>query len=95
MVTNPNLNAVQLTSDTSPLVRYSKMEEIKDKIQKLTMSDQYSTYKLGNFKLKSGGEIPDALIAYKTFGDPSQPAIIYPSWYSGCTLRAHSKIVHV
>ncbi|OCK94985.1 homoserine acetyltransferase family protein [Cenococcum geophilum 1.58] len=59
------------------------MEEIKDKIQKLTISDQYSTYKLGNFKLKSGGEIPDALIAYKTFGDPSLPAIIYPSWYSG------------
>ncbi|KAL0259670.1 polynucleotide adenylyltransferase [Diplodia seriata] len=28
----------------------------------------YSTYKLGDFKLKSGGLIPDAFIAYKTFG---------------------------
>jgi homoserine acetyltransferase len=43
----------------------------------------YSTYKLGNFKLKSGGEIPDAFIAYKTLGDPSLPAVIYPTWYSG------------
>ncbi|KAH7055847.1 homoserine acetyltransferase family protein [Macrophomina phaseolina] len=43
----------------------------------------YSTYNLGDFKLKSGGTIPDAFIAYKTFGDPSLPAVIYPSWYSG------------
>ncbi|KAF2011159.1 homoserine acetyltransferase family protein [Aaosphaeria arxii CBS 175.79] len=45
--------------------------------------NEYKTYKLGNFKLKSGGEIPDAFIAYKTLGDPSLPAIIYPTWYSG------------
>jgi len=44
---------------------------------------KYETYKLGNFKLKSGGEIPDAFIAYETLGDPLLPAIIYPSWYSG------------
>lgn len=44
----------------------------------------YETYKLGNFKLRSGGEIPDAFIAYKTLGKPSLPAIIYPTWYSGC-----------
>lgn len=43
----------------------------------------YETYKLGDFKLKSGGEIPDAFIAYKTLGEPSLPAIIYPTWYSG------------
>ncbi|KAF2461882.1 homoserine acetyltransferase [Lineolata rhizophorae] len=47
------------------------------------MKEEYSTYKLGDFKLKSGGVIPDAFIAYRTFGDPSFPAIIYPSWYSG------------
>jgi len=47
------------------------------------MSDEFQTYKLGNFKLKSGGEIPDAFIAYKTLGDPSLPAVIYPTWYSG------------
>jgi homoserine acetyltransferase len=48
------------------------------------MGDDYQTYKLGNFALKSGGEISDAFIAYKTLGDPSLPAIIYPTWYSGC-----------
>ena len=46
-------------------------------------SDDYQTYKLGTFKLKSGEQIPDAFIAYKTLGDPSLPAIIYPTWYSG------------
>jgi homoserine acetyltransferase len=46
------------------------------------MSD-YETYDLGDFSLQSGEIIPDAKIAYKTFGDPSLPAIIYPTWYSG------------
>ncbi|KAJ4373147.1 hypothetical protein N0V83_003438 [Neocucurbitaria cava] len=49
----------------------------------MSTTEDYQTYKLGNFKLKSGGEIPDAVIAYKTLGDPSLPAIIYPTWYSG------------
>lgn len=52
----------------------------------LKMADNYETYKLGDFKLKNGREISGAFIAYKTFGDPSLPAIIYPSWYSGCKL---------
>lgn len=41
------------------------------------------TYKLGDWKLQSGQSIPDAWIAYRVFGDPSSPAIIYPSWFSG------------
>lgn len=52
-------------------------------IEKLNLND-FETYELGNFKLKSGKEIPNAWIAYKTLGDPSLPAVIYPSWYSGC-----------
>ena len=56
------------------------------KIGDLKLEDGVQTYKLGDFKLKSGGEIPDAFIAYKTLGDPSLPAIIYPTWYSGCKL---------
>jgi homoserine O-acetyltransferase len=47
------------------------------------MSTDYETYSLGDWKLKNGGTIPDAHIAYKTFGDSSRPLIIYPSWYSG------------
>jgi homoserine acetyltransferase len=41
------------------------------------------TYDLGDFKLQSGDTIPKAFIAYKTFGESSNPAILYPSWYSG------------
>ena len=42
-----------------------------------------STYDLGDFKLQSGASLPGAWIAYKTFGDPKSPAVLYPSWYSG------------
>jgi hypothetical protein len=49
------------------------------KVEDLKINDDYQTYKLGTFALKSGGEIPDAFIAYKTLGDPSLPAIIYPT----------------
>lgn len=47
------------------------------------MSAACETYSLGDWKLKKGGTIPDAHIAYKTFGDSSSPAVIYPTWYSG------------
>ncbi|PSK57284.1 Carnosine N-methyltransferase [Elsinoe australis] len=43
----------------------------------------YDIYNLGEFALKLGGDIPIAFIAYKTFGHPSNPAIIYPTWFSG------------
>lgn len=47
------------------------------------MADDYETYSLGDFDLKIGEKIPNAHIAYKTFGDREKPLIIYPSWYSG------------
>jgi homoserine acetyltransferase len=46
--------------------------------------ESYETYKLGDWDLQCGDKIVDAHIAYKTFGDPSSPAIVYPSWFSGC-----------
>jgi homoserine acetyltransferase len=45
----------------------------------------YETFNLGDWALQSRSVLPDAHIAYKTFGDPSSPAIVYPTWYSGCT----------
>ncbi|KAI7264543.1 homoserine O-acetyltransferase [Hortaea werneckii] len=50
------------------------------------MSEQqppYQTYPLGDFALQTGNHIPQAHLAYKTFGDPKNPAIIYPTWFSG------------
>jgi homoserine acetyltransferase len=47
------------------------------------MSTDYETFALGDWELKQGGTITEAHIAYKTFGDSRNPAIIYPSWYSG------------
>lgn len=45
--------------------------------------EDFETFKLGDWELQSGEKILDAHIAYKTFGDPKSPAIIYPSWFSG------------
>ncbi|KAI6908117.1 homoserine O-acetyltransferase [Hortaea werneckii] len=47
------------------------------------MSQPYQTCPLGDFALKTGSHIPQAHIAFQTFGDPNNPAIIYPTWYSG------------
>ncbi|KAI1340947.1 Alpha/Beta hydrolase protein [Xylariaceae sp. FL0016] len=40
-------------------------------------------FELGDFVLKSGVTLPGAYIAYKTYGDPGSPAVVYPTWYSG------------
>lgn len=55
----------------------------------------FETYKVGDWKLQSGQTIPDAEIAYKTFGDQTSPAIIYPTWFSGCmfTLVSHKPML--
>ncbi|KAI1608516.1 homoserine O-acetyltransferase [Exophiala viscosa] len=47
------------------------------------MPENYSTFKLGDFSLQSGDTLSGAWIAYKTFGSSSNPAILYPTWYSG------------
>jgi len=58
---------------------------LKSQLETLTMSSpKFETYKLGDWHLQCGASIPDAYIAYKTFGDPKSPAIVYPTWYSGC-----------
>ena len=49
----------------------------------MSANKDYKTYNLGDFKLQSGQSIPKAWIAYKTFGDPSSPAVLYPTWYTG------------
>jgi homoserine O-acetyltransferase len=50
------------------------------------MSDkEYDIFELGNWKLQNGMTIPNAKIAYKTFGDQNNlsKVIIFPTWYSG------------
>ena len=44
----------------------------------------YDSYALGDWHLQCGAALSNAHIAYKTFGDPKAPAIVYPTWYSGC-----------
>ncbi|WEW54775.1 alpha/beta hydrolase family protein [Emydomyces testavorans] len=49
----------------------------------MAFDDKYETFALGDWNLQSGETIPNAHIAFKTFGDSSSPAIVYPTWYSG------------
>ncbi|TRX87956.1 hypothetical protein FHL15_011160 [Xylaria flabelliformis] len=44
---------------------------------------EFDVFNLGDFRLQSGATLRNAYIAYKTFGDTSNPAIVYPTWYSG------------
>lgn len=78
----------------SPQIIQNKIEtferpilfEFSDSTSHITISITMSgvqTYSLGDWELQSGQSIPNAQIAYKTFGDSKLPAIIYPSWYSG------------
>lgn len=55
-------------------------------------AQDYQTFKLGDWKLQCGAEIPDAHIAYKTFGDSKLPAVVYPTWYSGCEYHSPKTI---
>jgi homoserine acetyltransferase len=41
------------------------------------------SYSLGDFTLSNGEVIPDAYLAYRTFGKKGAPLILYPTWYSG------------
>ncbi|KAI8633252.1 homoserine acetyltransferase family protein [Xylariaceae sp. FL1651] len=43
----------------------------------------FKVFNLGDFVLQSGTTLRDAYIAYKTVGDTTNPAIVYPTWYSG------------
>lgn len=31
----------------------------------------------------TGGTLPDAITAYKTYGDPEDPCIVFPTCYGG------------
>lgn len=50
------------------------------------MKEDYEMYTLGDFKLQSEQTLPNAFIAYKTYGalntDKSN-AIVYPTWFAG------------
>ena len=48
--------------------------------------EDYQVYSLGNFVLQCGMTIPDAKLAFKTFGELNSAkdnVIVYPTWYSG------------
>lgn len=41
------------------------------------------TFSLGDWALQSGKVIPDAFLAYKTYGSAVNPLILFPTWFTG------------
>lgn len=84
----PDIHCARLRTSASRLEAAHWVQELGGLTCQLTseiMSEakEYELYDLGDFTLKSGAVLKGAQIAYKTFGSSSNPAIIYPSWYSG------------
>ncbi|KAJ9478083.1 AB hydrolase-1 domain-containing protein [Pseudozyma hubeiensis] len=50
-------------------------------------------FSLGDFELLSGEVIPDAHLAYRTYGDPNKPAIVYPTWFSGTITEGNEWLI--
>ncbi len=49
-------------------------------------NSDYELYELGTIQLQRGGTIPNAVLAYKTYGqlnDTKSNVIIYPTWFTG------------
>ncbi|KAK7740434.1 hypothetical protein SLS62_011115 [Diatrype stigma] len=49
----------------------------------MSNASETQRFLLGDFPLQSGATLRDAFVAYKTFGDRSLPAVVYPTWFSG------------
>ncbi|KAF9397286.1 hypothetical protein BGX21_009025 [Mortierella sp. AD011] len=50
-------------------------------------------YQLGDFELQSGEILPSAYIAYRTYGSPTNPCIVYPTWYSGTIVEGNEWLI--
>ncbi|KAF9125018.1 hypothetical protein BGX30_000640 [Mortierella sp. GBA39] len=50
-------------------------------------------YQLGDFELQSGEILPAAYIAYLTYGSPSNPCVLYPTWYSGTIVAGNEWLI--
>ncbi|GJJ77385.1 homoserine O-acetyltransferase/O-succinyltransferase [Entomortierella parvispora] len=50
-------------------------------------------HQLGDFELQSGEVLPAAYIAYRTYGSPSNPCVVYPTWYSGTIVEGNEWLI--
>lgn len=50
-------------------------------------------HQLGDFELQSGEILPSAYIAYRTYGSPSNPCVVYPTWFSGTIVAGNEWLI--
>ncbi|KAI1847031.1 hypothetical protein JX265_006773 [Neoarthrinium moseri] len=46
-------------------------------------SNNVQSFPLGDFELQNGDLLRGAWLSYKTWGSPSSPVVLYPTWFSG------------
>lgn len=54
------------------------------------MNNDYAIYELGNFQLLAGGSLPNAKLAYKTYGElnaEKNNVVVLPTFYTGSHMR--------
>ena len=54
------------------------------------MSNNYEIYELGDFQLQTGGSLPNAKLAYKTYGElnaEKNNVVVLPTFYTGSHMR--------
>ncbi|ORX89979.1 homoserine acetyltransferase family protein [Basidiobolus meristosporus CBS 931.73] len=57
------------------------------------MDPSIKLYQLGDFELQSGEILSSAYIAYRTYGSPKNPCILYPTWYSGTIVKGNEWLI--
>ncbi|KAF8935866.1 hypothetical protein CPC16_010195 [Podila verticillata] len=50
-------------------------------------------YHLGDFELQSGEILPSAFVAYRTYGSPTNPCVVYPTWFSGKIIAGNEWLI--
>ncbi len=59
---------------------------IENKYYTSEFHGEYEMYRIGDFTLEDGGQIPDCKLAYKTYGtlnEAKNNVIVIPTWFSG------------
>lgn len=69
-------------SQTSTLIISNTSSTIASLISNMSTSPAVQYYHHGRFKV-SNGVIPDAVTAFKTYGNPENPCIVFPTCFGG------------
>ena len=74
-----------LTCNDDPL----RLHNLPDKTEYIAVMAETQHYEHGRFRV-AGGVLPNAITAYRTYGSPNNPCIVFPTCY-GAKMKLGSK----